>query len=237
MPDTGVPLLLHLETSSTVCSVALSRGSELLAWRERHSEKYSHSENLQRFIDECLEQANSAYADLDGVSVSQGPGSYTGLRIGVSSAKGICYACGIPLLAVNTLQGMAKRLLMHWPELRSRENWVIRPMLDARRNEVFTQRFTSDGTPIDPLNAEIIEVTEIPQEGQREIWLGDGAWKFRSDLESVERIAVVSGGWPSAVYNIPEALDKWHGQVWEDVAYFVPQYLKDFVAIPAKKRF
>ncbi|MCQ2274074.1 MAG: tRNA (adenosine(37)-N6)-threonylcarbamoyltransferase complex dimerization subunit type 1 TsaB [Bacteroidales bacterium] len=219
-------LLLLLETATPVCSVALACNGKILA--ERHSaESNAHSSKLALFIDQLMNECKVSPHQLDAVCVSSGPGSYTGLRIGVSSAKGFCYALSVPLLSVPTLQGMAAQYFAQHPDYQG----LVCPMIDARRMECYTAIYSRDGE-VKPVSADIIEAgiydTYLNQ-GQV-VFCGDGAAKTQS-LLGVHPNAVYAPEFEiSAAGLLPVALDKLARNQVEDVAYFEPYYLKDFVA-------
>ena len=226
----SAPYLLHIETATTNCSVAVSRGKELLYCKESNSPDFRHSDYLHLFIEEALSNAQINIKVLDGVGVSMGPGSYTGLRIGVSSAKGICFANDIPLMAINSLTVMAQQCQLN-------EAAVLLPMIDARRMEVFTMPLDQNYTPLDETKAMIISmetIDELPQ--GRKVIFGSGAEKckalfkgedfqFRDDIET-----------PSAKDMVPLIAEKYAQKKFEDVAYFEPYYLKDFYTSPKNPR-
>jgi len=226
-----LPLILHIESSTLTCSVALAADGALLALRETHGISYSHAEKLTVFIQEVLRDAGITAKELDAVCVASGPGSYTGLRIGVSAAKGLCYAMDIPLLSVNALQSLALRAIALLPEEERHGLRTIRPMIDARRMEVYTAAFDMQGHPLTDIAAVIVdhdgfgdELTTGPV-----LFVGDGAQKCREVLAHPNarfRADIL----PSAQGMF--ALAEWKlaaGEV-EDVAYFEPFYLKSFVA-------
>lgn len=169
--------IISLETASTNCSVSVYQGSELLVLKEDPSPAYTHGELLHVFMDEALREAGLQWADLDAVAVSKGPGSYTGLRIGVAAAKGLCFALGIPLIAVETLKSMAY-------QFKDAEGVLI-PMLDARRMEAYVAVFDADHNPIGPTRAEIISADSFSKwtaQGPVHL-LGSGAEKCREVLK------------------------------------------------------
>lgn len=218
-------LILILETATSVCSVALARDGEVISFRERN-EANIHASQLTIFIEAVMKEAKAKFKDLAAVAVSRGPGSYTGLRIGVSTAKGLCFALNIPLIAVDTLQGLAKGFLDSFVEKSDKTCYC--PMLDARRMEVYMAVFSKELTPLEPVQAKILEETSF--EAYEDIILfGDGAHKcipLYSGRENV-RIAEFHN---SARYLAALAFEKFEEKVFEDVAYFEPFYLKDFVA-------
>lgn len=218
--------LLLLETATPVCSVALASNGEILAQRQS-SESNAHSAKLSVFVQEVLDQCHIMPHQLDAVCVSSGPGSYTGLRIGVSSAKGFCYALNVPLLSVPTLHGMAAQYFASHPDF----NGLVCPMIDARRMECYTAVYSREGE-VKAVSADIIEPGIYDQYLDKEevVFCGDGAEKTRPILGVHSNARFASEFQISAVGMLPVALDKLaKGQV-EDVAYFEPYYLKDFVA-------
>lgn len=218
--------LLLLETATPVCSVALFHEGKIVA--SKHSEEpNAHSSRLAPFIQNLFDQSGLEMKTLNAVCVSSGPGSYTGLRIGVSSAKGICYALDIPLLSVPTLQNMAALYFLQHPEY---NGWVC-PMIDARRMECYTALYSREGE-IRPTQAEIIE------SGCYDPWLdktpvtfvGDGAKKTQPLLAQHPNAHYDEDFRIDASGMAAEALRKMEAGETENVAYFEPFYLKDFVA-------
>jgi tRNA threonylcarbamoyladenosine biosynthesis protein TsaB len=217
-------LILNLETSSTNCSVSLAKNGEILALKELNSANYSHAEKLHVFIQEVMKLMNSKMEDLDAIAVSKGPGSYTGLRIGVSAAKGLCYALGVPLISVSTLKSMAS-------QMGSFENDVlIIPVLDARRMEVYSAVFDNALHQVRETRAEIIDETSFQDYiGSKPIhFLGSGAAKIQSILKR-DTISYHNDVVPSAKEMASISFQKYELEEFEDVAYFEPYYLKDFV--------
>lgn len=218
--------LLLIETATPVCSVALARDGEILA--ELHSaEQNAHSSKLSPFIDQILKQCSLSPSQLDAVCVSSGPGSYTGLRIGVSSAKGLCYALEKPLLAVPTLQGMAAQYFTAHPDYQG----LVCPMIDARRMECYTAFYSRQGE-VRPVDADIIvpAIYDSYLNQHEVVFFGDGAEKTR-DILGVHPNAYYAPDFQiSAAGMLPIALQKLRDHQSEDVAYFEPYYLKDFVA-------
>jgi len=215
-------LILQLETASTNCSVSLAREGELLASKEHNSPSFSHSEQLHLFIKEVLEEAGASLQQLNAIAVSKGPGSYTGLRIGVSAAKGLCYVLDIPLISIPTLKGLALQ-----KEIAS---GVIIPMLDARRMEVYAAVFNAAYEEVVPTSAVIIEPTsfsEFAEKGKVSL-VGSGAIKCKEVLVhpnfSFDDTLI-----PSSKTMSEEAYQKYKQGLFEDVAYFEPYYLKDFI--------
>lgn len=221
-------LILGIETATKMCSVALSDENGLLAFKEVGGE-YSHAENLNSFIADICKDAGKELRDIDGIAVSKGPGSYTGLRIGVSAAKGFCFALNIPLISVDTLQAMAKS--------QNHQNVLYCPMIDARRMEVYTALYDTEGNKIEDISAKIIDENSFKKEfkNNRIIFFGDGAEKCRTILESNPNAIFISDVHPSAKFINELAIEKFNKKEFEDVAYFEPFYLKDFIATTPKK--
>jgi tRNA threonylcarbamoyladenosine biosynthesis protein TsaB len=223
------PIILHIETATDVCSVALSRGAEIIGLKEEAGGN-NHAKNLLPFVDEVLKQGGCKIADLNGVAVSIGPGSYTGLRIGVSTAKGIAYTAGIPVMAISTLESIAQGAKQLWSG-RSTEAVQIIPMIDARRMEVFTTRYTYDMQPLEEVSAKIIDentFSELLSE-LKVLFCGNGMPKCRELLSAFPNACFIDAP-VSAKNMLPTALRKWQNQEFENVAYFEPFYLKEYVA-------
>ncbi len=214
-------MILCLETTSKNCSVSLFDGSESIL-REERSDRYIHSEKLHLFIDEVHHLAGIQPTDLKAVAVSQGPGSYTGLRIGVATAKGICYALGIPLIALNSLEVLARLVAVD-------ESDRIIPVMDARRMEVYSQVYASDFTPLREIRAEVIsEDAFVEYRGTGVLHLvGDGAEKCLG-LLGEDGFRYYTDLLPTAQIMGPVAYARFKSGQFEDVAYFEPYYLKDF---------
>lgn len=223
-------MILCLETATTVCSVALNDGCCTIALRETERQN-AHSEKITNFIREVMEVANIDYRQLDAVAVSQGPGSYTGLRIGVSTAKGICYAADLPLMAIDTLEAMAYGMKM---KLGSQiaDNDLLIPMIDARRMEVYASVFDAQMNRINDTAALVIDEHSFDDLcHDHHLWLfGDGAPKLSKLFENQPNINIINGFRPSAAYMLPLAEKALREQKFVDVAYFEPFYLKDFIA-------
>ncbi|WP_282049222.1 tRNA (adenosine(37)-N6)-threonylcarbamoyltransferase complex dimerization subunit type 1 TsaB [Maribacter aquivivus] len=216
-------LILNLETSSTNCSVCVAKDGEILAIRELNSANYSHAEKLHIFIEEVMQEASLKMEDLEAVAVSKGPGSYTGLRIGVSAAKGLCYALGIPLISISTLKSMASQVKINDDE-------VLIPVLDARRMEVYSSVFDKNGKEIRETKAEMIDEHSFQDyiNIKHVHFLGSGAEKIK-ELFSLETITYHCEVVPSAKEMASISSNKYNVDDFEDVAYFEPYYLKDFV--------
>ena len=223
-------LILLLETATTVCSAALARDGQVLALREYH-EGYSHAEKLTVFITEILKEAGVSLSQLDAVAVSGGPGSYTGLRIGVSTAKGLCYALDKPLLAVSTLKAMAWNLL-HSSFSIPHSSFRVCPMIDARRMEVYCAVYRPDLSVELPVQARIIGPDTFREllENDRVVFFGDGAAKCRDILGAHPHAVFSDEGLPSAAALAAQAEEKYNRKETEDLALYEPFYLKDFVS-------
>lgn len=216
-------VLLNLETSSTNCSVCVAKDGEILVMRELNSANYSHAEKLHIFIEEVLQEASLKMEDLEAVAVSKGPGSYTGLRIGVSAAKGLCYALGIPLISVSTLKSMAS-------QVKIKKDEVLIPVLDARRMEVYSSVFDAELNEVRETKAEVIDENSFQEYiNEKHVhFLGSGAEKIK-ELFPLETISYHCEVVPSAKDMAAISSDKYNIADFEDVAYFEPYYLKDFV--------
>ncbi|MEN8224206.1 MAG: tRNA (adenosine(37)-N6)-threonylcarbamoyltransferase complex dimerization subunit type 1 TsaB [Bacteroidota bacterium] len=225
-------LILNIETATQVCSVALSDGKDCISIRESH-EKNIHAAKVTVFCEEVLRDAGKEMKDLDAVAVSMGPGSYTGLRIGVSAAKGFGYALAIPLIAVPTLQSLAMRAL----SATTRMEGLYCPMIDARRMEVYTALFDIHNNMVRDTEALIIDERSYDEElrGNTIFFFGDGAEKCREVLEP-KGMKYLEGMHPSASDMAVIADNKFVARDFADLAYFEPYYLKDFIAgIPKVK--
>ena len=223
-------MILCLETATPVCSVALNENCCTIALRETEGQN-AHSEKITNFIREVMEVGKIDYKQLDAVAVSKGPGSYTGLRIGVSTAKGICYAADLPLMAIDTLEAMAHGMKA---KLGSQigENDLLIPMIDARRMEVYAAVFDANLNKIEDTAARVIDENSFEDLlKDHHLWLfGDGAPKLKKVFENQPNISIVEGFRPSAAYMLPLAEKALRNHDFVDVAYFEPFYLKDFIA-------
>lgn len=224
-------LILHIETSTAVCSVALAKEGKQIALQE-NNEGLNHSVLLGAYIDELLQKNRLTAYDLDAVAVSMGPGSYTGLRIGVSMAKGICFGAGKPLIAVPTLQALARSVSDRLKE----EAWYC-PMVDARRMEVYTAFFDQQNQVQEDTRAEIITPESFAAilSAHPVYFFGNGSEKVR-DLLTSPQAHFIPGVEASAAYMVPLAEQRFQEGQFEDVAYFEPFYLKDFIATTPKKK-
>ena len=216
--------ILNIETSTKACSVALFNNENLIFLKEHASEDYSHSETLSTYISNIIKESAISFSDLSAIAVSMGPGSYTGLRIGVSTAKGLCYALNIPLISISTLQAMALGI--------SKEiiSDLYCPMIDARRMEVYSAFYDFSNNIIREIKADIVDETTYESELEKNVvFFGDGAEKLKATIIH-KNAKFIDGFFPSAKYMGVLAFEKFQQNIFEDVAYFEPFYLKDFVS-------
>lgn len=214
--------ILHLETATKACSVALSLNGKRVALKEDISVEYSHSENLTIFVQDVLDQAKISLKDLHAISVASGPGSYTGLRIGVSTAKGFCYALGIPLIAVDALVSLAILAAQ------KHTNTNLCALIDARRMEEFSAIYDSELNIVKPISADIIDENSYSL-FEPFVYFGDGAEKLQ-EVWKDRNCTIDPSIHSSAIGQIQVAFDKFQKGQFENVAYFEPFYLKDFVS-------
>lgn len=224
-------LILNLETSTTVCSVSLAKDCQLLAVKEQNGD-YSHAENLTLFIEDVLKQTGIKLSAVDAIAVSKGPGSYTGLRIGVSTAKGLCYSLNKPLIAISTLKHISLSVSKDFQTPNSNLQSLFCPMLDARRMEVYCAMFDSLNNEIRPITAEIVDEHSFSDLLNNQViyFFGDGAAKCKSVLSANKNAIFIDDVFPSAKNMISLSEQAFVYKEFEDVAYFEPFYLKDFVA-------
>lgn len=222
--------ILLIETATRVCSVGVASEHQIIGLREEKSMQYSHSSHLTGFVQDCVQEAGITFQQLDAVAVSKGPGSYTGLRIGVSAAKGLCYALDIPLISVNTLHSMAEVAVKSLKEEDEKPDFLV-PMIDARRMEVYNAVFDRSAGMIRETMAEIIDENAFEKYLQkgRVLFFGDGAPKCREVIKHLNA-SIVDTIYPGVEGLQREAIEKFGKQQFEDTAYFEPFYLKDFVA-------
>ena len=223
-------MILCLETATPVCSVALNESCCTIALRETEGQN-AHSEKITNFIREVMEVAKIDYSQLDAVAVSKGPGSYTGLRIGVSTAKGLCYAADLPLMAIDTLEAMAYGMKTKLGSQIGEKDLLI-PMIDARRMEVYAAIFDANLNKINDTAALVINENSFEELlKEHRLWLfGDGAPKLKKVFENQPNISIIDGFKPSAAFMLPLADKALREHDFVDVAYFEPFYLKDFIA-------
>lgn len=225
--------ILHIETSTDVCSVAVSQDGACIFKKEDHSGP-NHSVNLGVFVDEALSFTDNHAIPFDAVAVSCGPGSYTGLRIGVSMAKGICYARDLKLLAIPTLELLCVPVLLK--QMIPEDDALLCPMLDARRMEVYAQLFDRALHEVRPIHADVVEADTYNEylDQHPVYFFGNGAAKCQQVITH-PNAHFITGIEPLAKNMMPLAERRMAQQKFEDVAYFVPFYLKNFVAkLPRK---
>jgi tRNA threonylcarbamoyladenosine biosynthesis protein TsaB len=233
------PLILHLETATNICSVALSRGEKIVAIRES-AEDRSHGSLLTPFMQEVLDETGIRPDEINAIAVSKGPGSYTGLRIGVSVTKGFAYANNIPVIGIVTLQAMVvaathhhlvQELQQQYPKL------LFCPLIDARRMEVFSGLYDKNAEILSPVVATVVDETSFNKDldSNHIVFFGNGSDKI-SDTIQHPHAHFIKEIYPSSEFMVPLALRNFKNNIFEDTAYFEPFYLKDFVAtIPRKK--
>ena len=220
-------LILNIETATTNCSISFSKAGKTIVLKEDNSKNYSHVENLHVFIDAVLKEVNITSKDLDAIAISKGPGSYTGLRIGVSAAKGLCFALDKPLISVPTLQSLAHQVVC--------TDGVIVAMLDARRLEVYAAIFNSNYHEIRATEAQVLDENAFAEQLNhgKVYFVGNGVEKTK-DLIKHPNAIFIEDKLPSANHMSLLAYHKYKISDFEDVAYFEPYYLKDFVTLQPK---
>lgn len=229
--DGEVPLILLLETATRVAGVAVYQGDQVLGHVEIHQDK-SHARVIAPLIEQLLTNLQLTPPDISAVAVSQGPGSYTGLRVGVSTAKGLCTALNLPLIAISSLQLIAARAQSIAQEL---DAWIC-PMVDARRMEVYTTIYDTDlvaRAEISPMVLESLPFADILHQ-RPVIFLGDGAAKARQLLSTSERAIVWEQGLSSAAFGGALAFQAYQQKQFEDLITFEPFYLKNYHATKPK---
>ena len=220
--------ILNIETATTNCSVSLAKEGAVIGLKEDNNLSYSHAERLHVYIDEVLKTANVSKNQLSAIAISKGPGSYTGLRIGVSAAKGLCYALSLPLISIPTLEALAHQV--------ENPNGVVVAMLDARRLEVYSAIYDGNFQETRTTEAEIITSESYREllESSAVYFIGNGVAKTKA-LITHQNAHFIENKLPSAQQMCALSFDKFKSNTFEDVAYFEPFYLKDFIAIPSKK--
>lgn len=221
--------ILHIETATKNCSVALSFEGKLIASQELATDGYAHAEKLHVFIEATLQQANVQFAQLNAIAVSKGPGSYTGLRIGNSAAKGLCFALNIPLLAVDTLAVLAAQA-----QSKVDKGFIV-PMLDARRMEVYSAVFTPQGKISQAVQAEILDEQSYGEFSETLYFVGDCQEKLKTVLTQPNFHFIPEIVYPSAKDMLAISYAKYINKEFEDLAYYEPFYLKDFLGTISKK--
>nr|MBC7612905.1 tRNA (adenosine(37)-N6)-threonylcarbamoyltransferase complex dimerization subunit type 1 TsaB [Pseudopedobacter sp.] len=222
-------LILQIETATQTCSVALAKDGVVLDFIER-TERNIHASVITLFIDELMKKNNYQFSDLNAIAISMGPGSYTGLRIGVSTAKGLCYALDIPLIAINTLEAMSSGFLSN--HFSVNPDTLFCPMIDARRMEVYCAIYNSKTAVVLETKAEIIDENSFKEVLDSHViyFFGDGATKCESFLSTHLNARLIDDFENSAKYLSAIAHQKYLQKDFVDVAYFEPFYLKDFIA-------
>ena len=221
--------ILHIETSTKNCSVSIANCGELISLKEINTGEYSHAEMLHPLINEALLESKLTIKDIEAIAVGKGPGSYTGLRIGVSAAKGLCFANDIPLISINSLEILAQSITI--------DSGLIIPMIDARRLEVYAAIYDKNLNAVRETKAEIIDSHSFLDElqNQKVYFLGDGAKKCK-EIILHENAVFIENVFPSAKKMATISYHKFKNESTEDVAYFEPFYLKNFVATQEKKK-
>ncbi len=220
--------ILNLETSTKNCSVSISKNGELLILKELCATNFSHAEKLTPFIQETLKSANISLKDLDAIAIGKGPGSFTGLRIGVSSAKGLCFGLDIPLISLPTLEILANATTIN--------NGFIIPLLDARRQEVYTAVFNKNYEFVKKTFNPILDENSFSEylDNNEVVFLGDGSAKTKEIIKHKNAV-FLDDFHPSAKEMVALSYQKYQNKNFEDVAYFEPFYLKDFYVTVSKK--
>jgi len=218
-------ILLNIETSSKNCSVSVSQDGKLKSIVEIYSEHYSHSENLHNFISEALKKIKLNPNDLDAIAVGKGPGSYTGLRIGVAAAKGLCFALNIPLIGINSLQILSQKY-------KAKPDEILFPMFDARRMEVYTMVMNSNKEILKKTSSEIIKQDIFDDFSKKKTWVffGEGSVKCKEIIKGEHVKFVDDIMYPSASEMILLSYEYFKEKKFEDIAYFEPYYLKEFIS-------
>lgn len=214
-------IILNIETATKNCSVSLSKSGKTIFVKEHADQGYSHAEKLHVFIDEVIKECQINISEINAVAVSKGPGSYTGLRIGVSAAKGLCYALNIPLIALDTLEILANQV--------QKKGGLIVPMLDARRMEVYSVIFNNDLEKISETKAEILSTESYAEINEKIYFVGDCQEKCQTVLTKNNFEFLPEIVYPSANEMSKISYQKFENKQFEDVAYFEPFYLKDFL--------
>jgi tRNA threonylcarbamoyladenosine biosynthesis protein TsaB len=224
-------VILALETATKLCSVAVGRDGVCLAERDLLSDKLSHAERVNVFVAEVMKEAGLAFKELDAVAVGIGPGSYTGLRIGLSAAKGLCYALDRPIIGISTLAILVQAALSKHGPIAD----TLWAMIDARRMEVFTQPFTNEGAAIEEVSPVILDASGPWMENPGVVF-GDGADKAAELWSQAERPTHLHGIVPAARYLLPLAEERFANARFDDLAYLVPAYGKEANVTQPRRR-
>lgn len=219
--------ILNIETSTKNCSVSLANNGKTIICKELSEAGFSHAEKLHVFIEEVLKESKLEFKDLSAIAVSQGPGSYTGLRIGVSAAKGLCFALEIPLISVDTLRVLASQANV--------KKGLIIPMIDARRMEVYSAIFDENQNKIRKVQAQILDENSFSETTETIFFIGDCNEKAKTVLNKNNFVFIDDKLFPSAKEMSKLSFNKFTNKDFEDVAYFEPFYLKDFLITTSKK--
>lgn len=225
-------IILHIETATAVCSVAIAQDGHIVLEKTLEEER-EHARLLTVTIDDLMKESGYIYNQLDAIAVSKGPGSYTGLRIGVATAKGLCYSLDIPLIAVDTLYSMAFCARRQWKEegRKLHDKLLFIPMIDARRMEVYTAAFDAELIEMEPVKALILEPGSFDRWKDYElVFFGDGAGKYSGLINTLLNRDFFEGFKFSSSGLVEKASELYDKSAFEDVAYFEPFYLKDFIA-------
>lgn len=229
-------LILHIESSTTNCSVSLAKKGILIDLIEENN-GYKHSEKLNIFIDNILKKNNFSYNQLSAIAISKGPGSFTGLRIGVSTAKGLSYALNIPLISISSIEAMANYIILKTKN-KYDKNTFFCPVIDARRMEVYTAIYDIKKNIIENINAKIIDSSSYKNILQKRkiVFFGTAVEKIKRIINNKNAI-YLNDVYPSSKFMVDIAFKKFKNQIFENIAYFEPFYLKDFIAGKSKKFF
>jgi tRNA threonylcarbamoyladenosine biosynthesis protein TsaB len=227
-------LILCTDTSTKACTASVVKNGIVISKIQIKEEGYKHAEQLHDLLQSVLDEAGITWKDLDAVAVGKGPGSYTGLRIGVSAVKGICYARKIPLIALPTLQIMAVHAAS---KISMKEGAILRPMIDARRMEVYTASYSSECLVLEKVHAHVLEEDSFAEELSKNpvYFFGDGMDKCRHLFEQHSNAHFIDDVIPAAWSMAALSQRAFEDKKFEDVAYFEPFYLKEFLAKPPKK--
>jgi tRNA threonylcarbamoyladenosine biosynthesis protein TsaB len=216
--------ILNIESSTTNCSISLALNGKLISIKEKNDESYSHSTKLHSFIDEVLKESNISIKELSAIAVSKGPGSYTGLRIGVAAAKGLCYSLDLPLISVSTLLILAKQIKV--------DSGFIIPIIDARRDEVYSAIFDSSYNSVREVLPEIITKDSFNEliSSNKLYFVGNAQEKCKRLIKNNSNLIFSSHEtFPSSNDMAGLSFDKFKNSKFEDIAYFEPDYLKKFI--------
>tara|TARA_B100000768_G_scaffold79674_1_gene75796 strand:+ start:4898 stop:5566 length:669 start_codon:yes stop_codon:yes gene_type:complete len=217
--------ILNIESSTTNCSISLCFDGKVISIREKNNEKYSHSTKLHTFIKHVLNESNVSLQELSAIAVSKGPGSYTGLRIGVAAAKGLCYALDIPLISIPTLLVLAK-------QIKFKKEGLIIPVLDARRNEVYSGVYDTSYNKMRKVMPEIINEDSFGElaSNNKLYFIGNGQEKCNRLIKNNPNLIFSSySTFPSANEMASLSFEQFNDSKFEDIAYFEPDYLKNFI--------